>query len=113
MELKLNIYEKRKVIKTYTADTYDIMFGTLEDIIGAVDVEKLKGSAGDAEFIAAVAQVITKGFGVFKPLLKDIFDGLTDDELRNTRVKDVVPVIIGVLQYAFSEMMDMGGNAKN
>lgn len=113
MELKLNIYEGRKVVKTYTADTYDIMFGTLEDIIGAVDVEKLQGSAGDTEFIAAVAKIITKGFSVFKPLLKDIFNGLTDAELRNTRVKDVVPVVIGVLQYAFSEMMDMGGNSKN
>lgn len=113
MELKLNIYEGRKVVKTYTADTYDIMFGTLEDIIGAVDVEKLQGSAGDAEFIAAVAKIITKGFNIFKPLLKDIFNGLTDEELRNTRVKDVVPVVIGVLQYAFSEMMDMGGNSKN
>ena len=113
MELKLNIYEGRKVVKTYTADTYDIMFGTLEDIIGAVDVEKLQGSAGDAEFIAAVAKIITKGFNVFKPLLKDIFNGLTDAELRNTRVKDVVPVVMGVLQYAFSEMMDMGGNSKN
>lgn len=112
MELKLNIYEKRRIVKTYTADTYDIMFGTLEDIIGAVDVEKLQGSAGDTEFIAAVAKIITQGFGVFKPLLKDIFDGLTDEELRNTRVKDVVPVIMGVLQYAFSEMTNMG-NAKN
>lgn len=113
MELKLNIYEKRKIVKTYTADTYDIMFGTLEDIIGAVDVEKLQGSAGDTEFIAAVAKIITQGFSVFKPLLKDIFDGLTDEELRNTRVKDVVPVILAVLQYAFSEMTSMGGNTKN
>ena len=108
MELKLNIYDKRKIVKTYTADTYDIMFGTLEDIIDAVDVDKLQGTANDADFIAAVAKVITRGFGVFKPLLKDIFNGLTDEELRNTRVKDVVPVVVGVLQYAFSEMLDMG-----
>ena len=38
MDLKLNIYEKRKVIKTYTAETYDLMFGTVEDLLDVMDI---------------------------------------------------------------------------
>ena len=31
MDLKLNIYDKKEITKTYTAETYDLMFGTVED----------------------------------------------------------------------------------
>ena len=31
MQLNLNIYRGREVEKVYTADEYDIMFGTVED----------------------------------------------------------------------------------
>ena len=33
MELKLNIYNKKNIEKTYSTDTYDLMFGTVEDFI--------------------------------------------------------------------------------
>ena len=32
MNLKLNIYKKREIIKTYESDTYDLLFGTVEDL---------------------------------------------------------------------------------
>ena len=40
MDLKLNIYEKRKIVKTYTAETYDLMFGTVEDLLNIIDIDK-------------------------------------------------------------------------
>ena len=41
MEIKLPIYEKREVVKTYTAETYDITFGTMEDLVNVLDMDKL------------------------------------------------------------------------
>ena len=54
MDLKLNIYEKRKIVKTYTAETYDLMFGTVEDLLNIIDIDNIQ--AGDkTELIKAVA----------------------------------------------------------
>ena len=40
--MKLNIYKGREVVKTYTADTYDLMFGTVEDIAEAIKLDDMK-----------------------------------------------------------------------
>ena len=39
MELKLNIYNKKEIVKTYTAETYDLMFGTVEDLIDLINLD--------------------------------------------------------------------------
>ena len=59
--IKLNIYKadvKNEIEKTYEVEGYDLMFGTVEDFIGVIDLEKMN----DEELIR------------FKPLLNiDIF----------------------------------------
>ncbi len=111
MELKLNIYNGRKVEKTYTAETYDLMFGTVEDLLAAIDLDNLKNGS-DAEIIKLVGNVVTKSMDVIKPLLKDVFEGLTDDELRNTKVKEIAAVLIEVVKFSIAQI-GKGTNAKN
>lgn len=112
MELKLNIYKGREIEKTYTAETYDLMFGTLEDIVNLIDLDTLN-SKDSVDFVGAVAKIIVKGFDQFKPLFKDIFPGLTDEELRRVRVADLVPVVVDVVKYSFTEMFKGSTGAKN
>ena len=38
------------------------------------------------------------------PFLKEIFIGLTDEELRKTKVKELIPLFIEIFKYAFSEL---------
>lgn len=109
MEMKLNVYKGREIEKTYTAETYDLMFGTLEDIISIIDLDALNNKEESAEFVGAVAKVVVKGFDQFKPLLKDIFSGLTDEELRRVKVSEIVPVVINVVKYAFSQSFGVSG----
>ena len=104
MELKLNIYEKREVVKTYTSSTYDLELGTVEDFINIIDTEKLLSGDSDAEFVGAIASLVTKGFPQLKPLLLDVFDGLTESELRHTRVSEVVRVLIDIVKYSVDEI---------
>lgn len=112
MELKLNIYNKRKIEKTYTADTYDLMFGTMEDILNVIDVEKLQ-SSNQADFVGAVGTLLKGGLGELKPLIMDVFEGLTEEELRRTRTKDLVKVVIEILKYSIVEIngVSSGKNA--
>lgn len=111
MELKLNIYEKRQVVKTYTAETYDLMFGTVEDLLELINIDNLQ-SGSDVEIIKLVGNAVTKGMGIIKPLLKDIFEGLNDDELKCTKVNEIANILISVVKFSISEM-SKGANGKN
>lgn len=111
MELKLNIYKGKTVEKTYVAETYDIMFGTIEDLINAIDFDKFM-SGKDTDLINGVASAIPKAFGLIKPLLKDIFDGLTDDEIKRCRVSDIAKVLVNVIKFAILQVSE-GATEKN
>lgn len=111
MDLKLNIYNKKEIVKTYTCETYDLMFGTVEDILEVINLDKLQ-TGSDAEILKLAGEVVMKGMGIIKPLLKDIFDGLTDDELRNTKTSEIAKILVEVVKYAINEI-SKGANGKN
>lgn len=110
MELKLNIYEKKKIINTYTAETYDLMFGTVEDLVNLINLDQLEKGT-DAEIIKLVGNVVIKGMDIIKPLLKDIFDGLTDEDLKHTKVSEIATVLVEVVKFSISQMVQ-GANGK-
>lgn len=103
--MKLNIYEKKEVIKTYETDAYDLMFGTLEDVANALKLDELK-TGSDVEIIRMAISLVLTSIGTVKNLMKDIFDGLTDEELRHVRVRDMAEVLLEVAKYTL-ELMDI------
>ena len=107
--MKLNIYEKKKVVKTYEATTYDLMWGTLEDVAHVVDLENLKAN-NNAELVKFVADMALKSMDTVKGLLLDIFDGLKEEEIRNAQIKEIAYVLIEVILYTVRQL---GGNEKN
>lgn len=104
MQLNLNIYRGREVEKVYTADEYDIMFGTVEDLINLIDVDSLTGGKTDADFVGAVAALLKGGISSVRSLLKEIFSDVTDEELKRVKMKDVVAILVNVLKYGFVNM---------
>ena len=111
MDLKLNIYEKRKVIKTYTAETYDLMFGTVEDLLNVIDIDNIQAD-NRTELLKAVAKVLAHSMDIVKPLLKDVFEGLTDEELRNTKISEIVDALSNIVTYSINQITK-GNNGKN
>lgn len=101
--MKLNIYEKKKVVKTYEADTYDLMFGTVEDIADAVDLDKLKGGT-DADLLKTVGKVAITSMDTIRNLLKDIFEGITEEELKNTRISEIAAVLVEVIKFTIGQL---------
>lgn len=106
MNLTLNVYKGREIEKTYTTDTYDIMFGTIESVIEIIDLNKLDDNL-------ELGKMILKLLPEIKPMLKDIFDGITDEEIRRTKVKELVPVFVEVFKYSLNELSNLGGDTKN
>lgn len=103
MELKLHIYEGRKVAKTYTAESIDLSFGVIEDVIDALDFESMK-TGNNKE----MAKMLIKCKDQIKPFLMDIFDGLTAEEVRHTRTQNLIDVFRGLYNYAVSELGMVG-----
>lgn len=113
MQLSLNIYKKdnkKEVEKVVVANEFDIMFGTVEDLVALIDVDKLDGEAKDIDFIAAVAKLLSGGMGKVKDVILEIFPDLTEEELRRTKARELLSVVATVLKYGFANMSDIGGS---
>lgn len=108
--MKLNIYNHKQIVKTYTADTYDLMFGTLEDIADAIKLDGMKDGSNN-EIIEMAAKLVTKSMGTVRDLMKDVFPGITDEELRCTRVSDLVRVLVDVVKFTIVQLDK--GSSKN
>ena len=103
--MKLNIYKNQKEIeKTYEVDEYDIMYGTVQDILGILDdldTVDLKNIKGDEQ---QLLNVITKNRSKLEDLLLDIFsnEGLTADELKKIKIKELIPLFMDLFNYVRS-----------
>jgi len=88
----LNIYKKdnkNEIDKTYRSESYDLMLGTVEEFMQIIDVDKLTDNT-------EVAKMVIKCYGKLKPLLKDVFDGVTDEELDQVKIKELIPVVLSI-----------------
>lgn len=95
--MKLNIYKnQREVEKTYEVDAYDIMYGTVQDVL-----EVLDSGMNDLNDNTQVLKVIADNRGKLEDLLLDIFggEGLTKDELRRIKLKELVPLFLDLFKY--------------
>lgn len=98
--ITLNIYsaeDKNKVEKTYTAESYDLMFGTVEELIQLMDVDKMTDNI-------AITRMVVSGFSKLKPFIKDIFVGVTDDDLKRVKVKELIPIFIEVFRSVVADL---------
>lgn len=100
--LKLNIYGKvdgkKKIIKTYETATLDISFGIVEDMMEILD--KVQNNSDENVILDAIMKNIKN----VRPLLIDVFDGLTEEELKSASTKEVVQVIVNIITYAINEI---------
>lgn len=94
--MKLNVYNAQKQLeKTFEVDEYDLMYGTVEDIFDIL--EGVEGTTNSDEIL----KVITKSRSKLNDLLLDIFgdQGLTKEDLRGIKVKELVPMFIDLFKY--------------
>lgn len=110
MELKLNIYNNSKEIeKTYTSNDCDIMFGTCENIISLIDFDfLLDDDANNEKLISTVTKIVRGSLNEVKNLLKEVFPEVTDDELKHTKVKELVSLVVDIVKFTFTGIADVG-----
>lgn len=110
MELKLNIYDKNEVIKSYVTDTYEVKFGTLEDLLSVLDTNVAINNR--VELVNSILLCLPKCKDVIKPLFKDIFDGITDEELKKCSLREMSDVLYKVVLFTIIQIAE-GNKSKN
>lgn len=90
--MKLNVYKNQNEIeKTFERASYDIMYGTAEDVFQVL--EGLDESSSDADLIKAIAENRNR----LNELLMDIFPGLTKEDLRKVKIKELVALFVDLV----------------
>lgn len=114
MELKLNIYgDEGEVVKTYTSHEFDLMTGTCEDILKAVDIDKIMTSMNDSnELGKEIIRVVLTGYSKFRPFIFRAFKGLTEEEFEHTKMKEVGQIITAIVIYTINELFSILGTPR-
>lgn len=102
----LKIYDGKTVVKEYHAETLDLSFGVVEDVLDALDFENMNDQR-------QLAGMIVKAIKQLRPFIKDIFEGVTDDEIRHTHINNLVEIFKDLYKYAMTELGTAAGNEKN
>lgn len=102
--LKLNIYKNQKEIeKTLEAESYDLMYGTVEDLLQIFDPDSLTDNM-------KIAEMVFKYFNELKPLLMDIFPELKDEDVKGIKIKELIPLFIDVCKNVAEDFKYLVGN---
>lgn len=102
--MKISTYKTQKEIdKTFEVDGYDLMYGTVEDILAVLD------EAGDLKDNAQLLKVIQQNRSKVNDLLKDVFPDMTDEDIRRVKLKDLIPFFMELITY----VMQSFGSGKN
>ena len=92
--MKLNIYKNQKEIeKTYEVDAYDVMYGTVEDVLGVLD------ELGDKPSNDEIFKALTSNRDKINSLILDIFPEMDSEELRKIKLKEMIPFFLELFKY--------------
>lgn len=106
MRLELNTYEKGEIDKTYRTDSADILYGTVEDVLDVVKVDRLDS---DME----IGKMVIEALPLVKPMVLSIFPGMEEEDLRKVKVKELINVVADVIKSQLADMVTLLPTAKN
>lgn len=107
--MKLDVYKtfdngrisQIEIEKTFETNTYDLMYGTVEDILDVLD-----GLTGDDVTENDYMRVINQNRTKLNALILDVFPDMGEDDLRAIKVKDLIPMFVelfGFVRNSFGE----------
>ena len=79
---------KKEIEKRYEVEGYELPFGIIDEILETLDFENMDNTA--------LGLAVVKNIKQIKPLMLDIFDGLTEEELKRVRITELVPIIFEI-----------------
>lgn len=112
--MELRIYKNgREIEKVYQADGYRLTFGVVEDLVSLIGSIDWAGSTDDTAGILEILKVLPRGIESIKPIVMDVYDGITEEELKRADVGDLIQTFVEVFRYSIGSLQKLGGDRKN
>ena len=105
-KLTLNIKDGQGNVKTFEAGTFTISFGTIDKLMGLMDLDEQTSSF-------EVLKKITSAWKEIVKIMGEIFPDMTPEDWDCVKLNDLVPVVLKVVQFTFAEMMHIPSDPKN
>lgn len=104
MELTLNVYDKSgEIVKTCKAEMIDLEFGTIRSLMEILNVENIEDTGA----------LLTSVYGAWSELtdiLNQCFPDMQHDDWDHVKLKELIPLVINILKYSFSEILNIPKN---
>lgn len=107
MELNLNVYDEQgEVKKTCKAETVEIEFGTIRALMKVLNVEQLNDTG----------ELLGTLFGAWEQVvnvLEKCFPDMEEEDWEHVKVKELLPMVVGILKESFKEILSIPTDPKN
>lgn len=108
MNLILKIYsdDGKTVVKSYESTTYDLMFGTVMQLMELLKIEELDNQM-------EMLKTIYSAWDEIKTVLSGVFPEVTEDDWKHVKVKELLPIILEIAKFSVTEMFSIPTDSKN
>lgn len=105
--MEIKVYDENgKVKKACTAEMIDLEFGTVRSIMEILNVESLEDTG-------ALLHTVYSAWDQLVKILNRCFPDMAYEDWDHVKLKELMPVIIGILKYSFGEILTIPKDPKN
>lgn len=106
-KLLLNVYDNEdNIVKTSTAELIELKFGSIRKLMKLLNIDNIDDTSELLKVLYGAWEQITK-------VLTGCFPDMTDEDWDNVKVSELIPVLMGILKYSFTQMLTIPTDSKN
>lgn len=106
-KLVLNVYDDEdNIVKTSTAELIELKFGSIRKLMKLLNIDNIDDTSELLKVLYGAWEQITK-------VLTGCFPDMTDEDWDNVKVSELIPVLMGILKYSFTQMLTIPTDPKN
>ena len=103
----LNIYDNDdNVVRTTEARLISLRFGVIRSLMELLNIDNVDNTMD-------LLKTVYEAWDEIKDILQKIFPDVSIEELDNTHIDELVPVVLKVIRYSFSEIAKIPTDEKN
>lgn len=107
MKLSINVYgENGEVKKTCEAQTIDLEFGTIRSLMKLLNVDNVDDTG-------KLLNIIYDAWEQLINILGKCFPDMEEGDWDHVKLKELVPAVLSILKFSFSEILTIPKDPKN
>ena len=105
--IKINVYDKNgEISRTCVAKTVDLQFGTIRRLMEVLNLEDITNTGELLKTVYGAWEKVTE-------VLSEAFPDIKQEEWDQVKLKELIPAIVSILKYSFSEILTIPKDPKN